>query len=343
MPDSEPSIDQRVDALLTAVGIRDEERRMRVRSILSAAIGLADDDGRNALSEFVGSCSRRVKRRRGEVVDLTSSPSPTDHRWDTALSLLRANFRVPAYPVLMTDQSYFGLEEIMNAWLRHNDVSERFEDPFRMVAGGPLHTISQDFGQVDRNASVLQALGDIDSGLFFELHVRSNNDSVTAWRSLGALMHLAFAKVVVNYMKRDTDNFLVAGVYVKNLLFAGHGIQVSISHRQHRGERKRVIALQMVRRVGALPGEIVVAGSARLTFKNYVVGRRVLPNFIFPTVPVHERPQEESDCPICLTPVTLDVMFSGCGHRIHDACLAAMHIQVCYLCRAPFFVPGDAA
>ena len=337
------SIDESMDQLLIEAGMSGEEQRARVRSLISLAADMADDDGRVAMDTFVGTCTRGLKRQReGSVVDLTGSPA-TDSRWELAIGVMRANIRLPKYPVMMMDQTYLGLEAIMNAWIQHGGAeSDRSDMPFRLVPGGPQLMISQEESKVRRDTRILREIDpSVDMGTFFRLHYRRGGDDT--WQLYPLLVHLAFAKLVCVYLRMDAD-FGQRGVVMRNISVRGLSVQCEFSHmvvgEGMQSRRMRHVRLTMTRHVEGVD-HMVACGFARLTFENHIVMRRLFADFIFPTVQIPDKQPdpEQQDCPICLEPVPLDVEFSGCGHRIHDGCLVAMDNRVCYLCRTPFFIP----
>jgi hypothetical protein len=331
-----------MDQLLQSVGIRDIEQRTRICSLMSAAADMADDDTRAALSEFVGACTRRTKRRRDEV-DLTGSPalssvsaarSDDSERHRTTVMFIRRHVLVPKYPIIMTDGALLATEDVMRAWIaKHSEGQlDRFEAPFAMKPGESHITILNDANRVQQMVALLRGIDPaVDTNTFFELHTCEFGSET--WRRCPLFMHLSFAAVVCHYIARDTSARVRNG-YSRKIWVQSIGLMCEFSHR----DNKRRVTVSMIREDGSADRYTVV-GQARLTFKDHAIMRRVFTDFEFPTVQIPDKAPVPSECPVCMESVLMDVEFSGCGHALHDGCIAGLRSRICHLCRAPFFIP----
>lgn len=330
------AIDKCVADLIVGVGMQSEDMSVRVRSLISLAVDMADPETRVAFGEFVGSCARQTKRRREEI-DLTLSPeaeSSRDRRHETAVAILRG--RIPKFPIVMVDGSVAGLEEIMTVWMADDAVTARVDTPFRMTRETAMVTIEMKTSRIQRHLAFLREVDSaIDVSTFFRLHYRRHHDPQEAWHLYPYSVHIAFAKLVSWYIKQEAMNGPMVR-FDRNIVAQDIGLQCIFTH--NLGTRR--IAFNMTR-PSPTPDNMNVYGWARLTFKDHAMGRRLFSGVRFPPVQVMDKPQEDPECPICMETIALDLEFSGCGHRIHDGCMAALRPTVCYLCRTPFFIPGD--
>ena len=331
------ALDDRVNELMVGVGMQSDDMRIRVRSLISLAVDMADPETRVAFGEFVGSCTRQTKRRR-EAIDLTLSPAAggaDDQRSETAIAMLRG--RVPKFPIIMVDGSIAGMEEIMTAWTAAADVNERFDTPFKLTRGGPLLTITRETSKLQRHSAVLREVDPAaDVFTFFRLHYRRAGDAPEVWQLYPFSVHIAFAKLVAWYIKQEELHRQMPR-FVRNLVVGDLGLECIFTHQN--GARR--LAFSMTR-PSPTPDRMLISGWARLTFKDHAMGRRIFAEYEFPVVQILDKQEEgPAECPICMETVDLDLEFSGCGHRIHDGCMAALHPKVCYLCRTKFVVPGD--
>ena len=227
--------------------------------------------------------------------------------------------------MMMKDGSSLPLETVMRAWryVEGND-GLRFDRPFRLAPNGRLLEPCRDEWRLTSFYTSCRERGYDMFPFFRVMHKKPDSEQ---WILCSLTTHYAIASFISHFDKPDAARRATIMIKLGDTILV---VQFACLR-----NGVRTITLEMIANSPPHPH----VAEARIMFVDFVAFRRLGMKYLFPTVSVKPRDEPES-CPICLETVPLDVEFSGCGHRLHDACLARLDPLVCCMCRTPFFVPG---